>query len=131
MADTPRTAAFLLASEFQTGQSGTITSQSMRDFIVTVVPTGATLASGASVTMSTAVLLVNKATGSATAVTLPPAPVVFTQTYIIKDQKGDAATNNITVTPSSGLIDGASSFVMNINRMSISLIFDGTNWSLV
>jgi|SRR5579859_4279526 len=130
MVDTPRTQAALLTSSAD-NTTGNWTNQNERDFIVTVVPTGATMTSGSSLTMTTTILLINKTSGSATAITLPASPISFTQTYVIKDQKGDAATNNITLTPSSGLIDGQASFVMNINSQSASLIFDGTNWSLV
>lgn len=85
---------------------------------------------GSSVPMTGTMMLVNKTIGSATAVSLSQgaSPWVI---YTIKDYKGDAATNNITVTPSSGLIDGAASFVININYMAASLVFDGTNWSIV
>ncbi len=93
--------------------------------------TGATFTSGSSVTMTTNYLTINKTVGSATAVTLPVSPSTWTFVYIIKDQKGDCATNNITVTPSSGTIDGAASFVMNVNRMSASFLFDGTNYSVI
>lgn len=130
MTDTPRSQAVLITAAAD-NTTGNYTNQNQRDFIVTVVPTGTTLTSGSSVTMTTTVLLVNKTSGSPTTVTLPASPIVFTQTYIVKDQKGDAATNNITLVPSSGLIEGASSFVMNVNRMSVSLIFDGTNWNVV
>lgn len=130
MVDTPRTQAALITASAD-NTTGNYTNQNVRDFIVTVVPTGATFTSGASVTMSTTSLVINKASGSATAVTLPVAPVTWTQTYRIKDGKGDAATNNITVTPSSGTIDNQASVVMSINGMSLDFAFDGTNWWLV
>jgi hypothetical protein len=129
---TPRTQSYLLTTEFQDGRAaGSITPQDMRDFIVTAVPTGMTITNGSSITMTTTILRINKGSGSATSVTLPVAPIVDTQTYIIKDQKGDAATNNITIAPSSGQIDGSASYVMNVNKQSVSLVFDGTNWSII
>lgn len=131
MTDTPRTQSQLLTADFQDGQTGTISAQKVRNFVVTVVPTGATMTSGSSITMTTTMLLVNKTSGSATAVTLPVSPITFTQTYTVKDQKGDSGTNNITVTPSSGTIDGGSSFVISTNRMAASFVFDGTNWSVI
>lgn len=132
MADVQRTLAQIqsdLAEGAPAGTGGTL--QKLRNGFVTTVPTGATMTSGSSITMSTTYLLVNKTSGSATAVTLPPSPVPFIQEYTIKDGKGDAATNNITITPSSGLIDGAASFVMNVNFMSASFLPDGTNWNVV
>lgn len=50
------------------------------------------------------------------------------QQIIIADESGNAATNNITITPSAGLINGAATFVIKENYASAVLIFDGTNW---
>lgn len=90
-------------------------------------PTIATMTSGSSMTMATTTLLINKTIGSATSITLPASPVTAIP-YNIKDAKGDAATNNITIIPQSGTIDGISSFVIAINKESVSLMSDGTNW---
>lgn len=73
-------------------------------------------------------IIVNRATGAATTITLPSSPVVG-KTYIIKDGKGDAATNNITVNGNGKNIDGAASFVININYGSLSLVYNGTQWN--
>lgn len=72
-------------------------------------------------------IIVNKAVGAATAVNLP-ANAAPGQTFIIKDGKGDAAANNITITPPSGLIDGGASYVIATNKASVMLQFDGVNW---
>lgn len=50
----------------------------------------------------------------------------------IKDQGGDAAGNNITVTTPGGAvtIDGAVTFVMNSAYESISVIFNGAGYEL-
>ena len=64
-------------------------------------------------------------------VTLPVgAPPATNQIFIIKDESGAAATNNITVTTTGGarLIDGAATYVMNTNYGSIQVIYDGTNY---
>jgi hypothetical protein len=46
------------------------------------------------------------------------------------DIAGNAAANNITVSPSSGLtINGASSFVLSTNRQRKVFEFTGTNWN--
>lgn len=71
-----------------------------------------------------AILIVNKATGSATAVHLPTSrrngQVIF-----VKDGKGDAATNNITISdPSGSTIDGSSNFVINANYGRVCLVWD-------
>lgn len=52
--------------------------------------------------------------------------------FLIKDAVGNCATNNITIIATGALtIDGASTFVMNINYLSVTLSFNGTNWSLI
>lgn len=53
------------------------------------------------------------------------------QTYIFKDESGGAATNNITITASSGTIDGAASAVINTNYGSIKIVYDGTNYFII
>ena len=114
----------------------------------TIVPTGQTvgawlrlasntspsvtiLTTGSSYTLTTSnyVLVVRKSVGSATTVNLPALPGMG-QTYVIKDGKGDAATNNITISSPGPQIDGASSFIMAVNYESITVIFDGSNWNI-
>lgn len=52
--------------------------------------------------------------------------------FIITDVSGAAATNNITITPSAGTINGLASLVMNINNQSYSIMDSATNlWSIV
>lgn len=51
-------------------------------------------------------------------------------TFRIKDASGNAGINNITVTPASGNIDGAASFVMTSNYESIDIIYSGTQWNI-
>ena len=74
------------------------------------------------------IVVVNKTTGASTTLNLP---ISFSagDTYIIKDGKGDAATHKITVTPASGTIDGASTFVMSTNYQSVTLVYNGTEWN--
>lgn len=52
-------------------------------------------------------------------------------TVLVKDISGAAATNNITLTPSSGTIDGSATYVIAHNRESIELRSDGTNYHIV
>lgn len=50
----------------------------------------------------------------------------------IKDKTGNAGTNNITIDPNaSETIDGATTFVMNSNWMSLDIMTDGTNWFVI
>lgn len=61
---------------------------------------------------------INKTVGAATTVNLPKATGTGKR-YTIVDVKGDANANNITLTPPSGTINGAATFVMNVNYQSI------------
>ncbi len=74
-------------------------------------------------------LLVNKGTGAATGVALPAAQYVG-QAWKVLDAKGDAATNNITITPASGLVNGAATYVINENYGAVELAWDGTNYTI-
>lgn len=72
----------------------------------------------------------NKGTGSASAQTIPTCGTgIKGQMVAVVDEKGDAATNNITVTPSSGTILNASNFIINSALESLVLQCDGgSNW---
>lgn len=95
-------------------------------------PSGSVVTAGATAafTAGQTVLVIRKGTGSATAVTLPSAPVAWV-TYQVKDGKGDAAANNITVSPATGTVDGAASVILNVNYQGLSFVYDGASWNLV
>lgn len=59
-----------------------------------------------------------------------PAPVLNGYVFI-KDSTGTAATNPITLTPSGGLIDGASSQTLGKNWGTWAVASDGTNWFFI
>jgi hypothetical protein len=61
--------------------------------------------------------------------TLPSSPPAGL-TLLIKDCGGAAATNNITITPSSGNIDGTSTYVMRTNYGSVAVTFVNSQWSI-
>lgn len=63
---------------------------------------------------------------AAKTVNLPTA--VAGKKLVIKDESGDASTNNITV---SGTIDGATNYVMSIDYEAVTLVSDGTNWFII
>jgi len=75
-------------------------------------------------------IVVNKTSGAATTVNLPASPSLGL-TMTIKDGKGDAATNNITITPAAGTIDGAATNVINANYGSRTITYNGTEWNVV
>lgn len=74
-------------------------------------------------------LCVNKSSGAATVVNLPASPATGL-TYLVKDCKGDASTNNITITPATGNIDGAGTYVINVDRGSVAVSYTGAEWSI-
>ncbi len=62
---------------------------------------------------------INKTVGAATTVNLPPASARNGLAVIVKDMKGDAASNNITVVPNGAdTIDGHANDVIAINLAS-------------
>lgn len=62
---------------------------------------------------------------------LPNGPTTG-RTFIVKDAGGDSATNNITITTVGGVvtIDGGTTFVMNTDYESVSLVFNGTSYEV-
>ena len=65
-------------------------------------------------------------TTSSRTVNLPNAATQGSKVFIIKDKTGTAGTNNITVTTPGGVttIDGATSFVINVNFASFTFVYD-------
>lgn len=76
------------------------------------------------------IILVNKASGAATAVNLPANPLIG-RVYTIKDAKGDANSNNITLTPAAGNIDGSGTYVMSTNYQAARIAYNGTQWNVL
>ena len=86
------------------------------------------------VAVSTNVTLTNYAihlvnTATARALTLPA--VVNLATVCVKDSTGGAAAFNITVTPASGTVDGAASYLIDADFMSATFVSNGTNWFVI
>lgn len=75
------------------------------------------------------IVVVDKTVAAATTVNLISSPTTGT-TQVIKDGKGDALTNNITLTPAAGTIDGAASYVINTNYGAVIVVYNGNEWSL-
>ena len=48
--------------------------------------------------------------------------------YVIKDQSGGAGTNNITIAPATGTIDGSANIVIDQNYGEAVVYSDGTAW---
>ena len=75
-------------------------------------------------------VIVNKTVGGPITVIPPPAPILGQQ-LIIKDGKGDANTNNITITSSGTTIDGNSSILITHSYQSFTILYNGTEWNIV
>lgn len=88
-----------------------------------------TAAGAVTVAATDETIVVNKTVGAATVVNLPAG--VLGRRYTIKDGKGDAAANNITITPAAGNIDGAATSVINTNYGRATVAYNGTQWNLV
>ncbi|MFN9803968.1 MAG: hypothetical protein ACK54Y_09090 [Bacteroidota bacterium] len=70
---------------------------------------------------------INITTGTFT-LNLPTAATPYGQVYVIKN----SGTGTITVDPNgTQTIDGATTFTMNVQNGSITIIGDGTNWKIV
>lgn len=69
---------------------------------------------------------------AARTVTLPSATTNAGRVYVIADELGTAATHNINVaTSSSQTIDGASSYTINQNYGTITVISTGSGWKKI
>ncbi len=69
-------------------------------------------------------------TSAARTITLPAAATATVgKTYIVKDESGAAATNNITVQGNAAeIIEGSNTKVINTNYGVLRLYTDGTSW---
>lgn len=76
------------------------------------------------------VIAINKGTAGATTVTMPAAPTTGDE-VTIKDDKGDAAGNNITISGNGKNIDGSASLVLNSNYAFATLVYNGTQWDRI
>jgi hypothetical protein len=75
------------------------------------------------------VVVSNLTVAGPVAVTLPAGAAK--QVFIIVDGKGDAGTNNITITPNGAeTIRGAATLVLANNYTGVILVFTGTNWDV-
>jgi sarcosine oxidase gamma subunit len=72
-------------------------------------------------------------TSAARTITLPVAATAGAgATYLIKDESGAAATNNITIARgASDLIEGATSVTINVNYGWVRVMSTGTTWMVV
>ncbi len=106
--------------------NGGVTSTGAMTLQTAVVTSGSTYA----VLATDYTIIINKGTGSSTGVTLPSSPATG-RTLVIKDGKGDANTNNITISAATGNIDGSATAVINVAYGAMSLVYNGTQWNII
>jgi hypothetical protein len=90
------------------------------------------ITSGSAVTVLAAdgTVIIKKTTGSPTTVTMEASPAAGA-VHKIKDGKGDASTNPITIQGASGAtIDGAANFPLDVDWAAVALEWSGTEWNL-
>jgi hypothetical protein len=92
-------------------------------------PRVVTAAGAVTVTSADNMIILNKTSGAATTVNLESSPTTG-RLHCVKDGKGDANTNNITITPNAGNIDGVSTFVMNVAYSEYCFDYNGTQWNI-
>ena len=70
---------------------------------------------------------------SSGAITLKfPNAATLSQSFIVKDRTGSAATNNITITTVGGTIDfdGSTSYILNTAFQSVNLVGNSTSYEI-
>jgi hypothetical protein len=110
-----------------------VTADQIRDVVSNNIrrPMRVVTAAGAVTVLDTEeVIIIKKTSGAATAVNLPAGPETG-KVYNIKDGKGDAGTNNITITPSSGNINGSATYVISTNYGAAEIVYTGTEWFVI
>jgi len=132
--DLVRASAAQKWTRFPMGASGQIVSNDGDDveWIEHGIFTPQIVTAGASVSLSPSSrkVIINKAVAGIITVSLPASPKVG-QEILVKDGKGDAKSNNITILAPGKTIDGNSSIVMINNYQAYSLLFNGTEWNIV
>lgn len=76
-------------------------------------------------------LIAITSTSSARTMTLPAPSAVPGKVFCFKDESLACSLNNITLSPTSGTIDGAATFVMNIDGEAVFMYSNGTAYFVV
>lgn len=90
-----------------------------------------TAAGAVTVAVTDDMIILNKTVAATTTVNLPATPGTGFH-VTIKDGKGDAGTNNITIDGSgSDAIDGSLTTLINWNYGSLDFVWNGTQWNVL
>lgn len=114
-----------------TGNPGTSTLTISGTATSNLTITSVNFAASPYTVLTTDQFLAVNSTGGAITIRLPNAPATGRVIYI-KDVLGTANTNSITLTTVGGsvTIDGATTFVMNTQYESVSVVFTGSSYSI-
>jgi hypothetical protein len=93
---------------------------------LSIITTGATV----NLTPSSHRIVVNKTIGSNTTVNLPTSPFIG-QEVMVKDGKGDANMNPITVQASGSMIDAFTAVLMRQKFQALTFMWNGTIWNII
>lgn len=128
------TGKFLTSGNIISGSSGSLYSNSIRSQIGQIMNQSGNMIKSRTISSSTTIANTDFYVGisgnsGAVAIALPVDNTLSVDQYFIfKDEAGTAATKNITITPASGTIDGAATFIINSNYGAVAIRFDGTNF---
>lgn len=114
------------------GNDGTLNVDRANNYVGATNQQNLRVATATPITMTAydEVLVSNLSVAGAVAVTLPASPAIG-QRVTVKDGKGDAGSNNITVAPAAGNVDGSASHVISSNYGAQDYVYNGTEWNKV
>ncbi|WP_150126899.1 hypothetical protein [Sphingomonas panacis] len=109
-------------------QIGTRDEPIGKGYIASPVFSVRTITAGAVLTLrpSDWMVVIRKLIGSGTTIILPV--VDAGSTIVVKDGRGDATKNPITIVPQSGTIDGSKFYKISRDHGWANLTYDGTEW---
>ena len=106
-----------------------VTASQISQFLTGNVKVRSSSASTVTAASATDYFLCLDPTSNAITVNLPALPTTGL-TFLVKDCTGQANAHNITITPASGNIDNASTFVMSTKLQSVAVTYTGSQWSI-
>lgn len=76
------------------------------------------------------IIVIDKSTPAATAVNFPATPATGLN-ITVKDGGNNCSTYNITLTPNAENIEGAATYVMNVDSQSVEVVYDGSEYKII
>lgn len=108
-----------------------ITAKTMEDLQNGASPVGREIIAAGTVDMvaTDGIIEINKTIAANTSVITPVAPTAF-KPYTVKDGAGNADVHPITITPYSGLMDGAATYIINAPYGAVTFYWNNSNYSI-